>query len=221
MDAYLAQNRLGSRGELEPRHQEKLRSQVLNVLIGRELLWQDAQARGAVASDQEVAQAMALQSQRFGSADAFEEKLRAGGLDRDGYSQDLKRRLSVHRLVNEHLSQTIEITDGEVAAYYEANAERFRRPEEVRARHILLKLDENASRDEEARVLARIRDSRGGNYYDSCFGQRMTGTGIYAELIAQRFAAASRRLGFGEEPELDCTQFRAPRASSREQLDLF
>jgi len=59
-------------------------------------------------------------------------------------------------------------------------------------------------------VMARVRDSRGGKDYDSRFGRRMSGTGIYAELIAKRFALCASRLGLGTEPELDCHLFRSP-----------
>ncbi|TVR98362.1 MAG: PA0069 family radical SAM protein, partial [Rhodospirillales bacterium] len=45
------------------------------------------------------------------------------------------------------------------------------------------------------RVLARIRDSHGGALYRSRFGARMTGTGAYAALLAERFRLACRRLG--------------------------
>jgi len=70
-----------------------------------------------------------------------------------------------------------------------------------------------------AHVMNRIRDMRGGKDYDSRFGARMRGTGDYADLLAKRFAMAERRLGFGDFPPLDVTQFRAPRITS--QLELF
>jgi DNA repair photolyase len=69
-------------------------------------------------------------------------------------------------------------------------------------------------------VMQRIRDSRGGKDYDAAFGTRMRGTGLYADMIAQRFRAACNRLGFGAGPELDCGRFRAPRVD-RPQLELF
>ncbi len=46
-----------------------------------------------------------------------------------------------------------------------------------------------------ARVLALVRQTRGGALYDARFGQRQSGTGEWAGLLAQRFALAIRRLG--------------------------
>ena len=62
-------------------------------------------------------------------------------------------------------------------------------------------------------VLSLIQQSRGGADYDARFGKRMRGEGVFADLIAQRFAIAQRRLGFtgGRERHLDVTQFVPPR----------
>lgn len=62
----------------------------------------------------------------------------------------------------------------------------------------------------EERVMSLIRGAHEGREYDASFGQRMTGTGVYADMIAQRFRLAVRRLGFGAGPELDCGAFRPP-----------
>lgn len=60
-----------------------------------------------------------------------------------------------------------------------------------------------------ARVMARIRDMRGGADNSSQFGERMTGSGIWAQLLRQRFHKASARLGLNRSrTELDLTQFR-------------
>lgn len=47
-------------------------------------------------------------------------------------------------------------------------------------------------------VMARIRDLRGGKVYDSQFGKRMRGQGVYADLLSQRFKRACRQLGLNQ-----------------------
>jgi DNA repair photolyase len=60
-----------------------------------------------------------------------------------------------------------------------------------------------------ARVMARIREMRGGADNSSRFGERMTGSGVWAQLLRQRFHKASARLGLNRaRVELDLTQFR-------------
>jgi DNA repair photolyase len=77
-----------------------------------------------------------------------------------------------------------------------------------------------------SRVLALVRETRGGQLYDSRFGARQTGTGPYADLLAQRFRLALRRHGMDGRGNsgsmgqaLDRSQFRPPEAAAR-QLEL-
>ncbi|MFN9773364.1 MAG: PA0069 family radical SAM protein [Burkholderiales bacterium] len=65
--------------------------------------------------------------------------------------------------------------------------------------------------DRADRVIARLRDLRGGRDNDPRFGWRMKGHGPWAELIRARFDARLRRWGSGRErPTLRTDLFRAP-----------
>ena len=74
-----------------------------------------------------------------------------------------------------------------------------------------------------ARVMARGREMRGGRDYDASFSTRMTGEGVWAQLLSQRFRKAAARHGLNRQRvELDLTQFRKPLASRADgQQDLF
>jgi DNA repair photolyase len=74
-----------------------------------------------------------------------------------------------------------------------------------------------------ARVMARLRDMRGGRDNDPRFGSRMSGEGLWAELIAQRLKKASVRFGLTRERlPLDLSQFHRPgTAAASEQGELF
>jgi DNA repair photolyase len=62
-----------------------------------------------------------------------------------------------------------------------------------------------------AHVMSVVQQMRGGRDNDPRFGARMKGEGIFAELLAQRFAKACTRLGLNERHcELDATKFRVP-----------
>ncbi|MFN9470498.1 PA0069 family radical SAM protein [Acidovorax sp.] len=79
-----------------------------------------------------------------------------------------------------------------------------------------------------ARVMARVQDLHNldpaqraaGKVYASDFATRMKGTGLWADLVRQRFAAACRKLGLNRKrTELDLTQYRA--GFARNQGGLF
>ncbi|MEK7245942.1 MAG: PA0069 family radical SAM protein [Pseudomonadota bacterium] len=61
-------------------------------------------------------------------------------------------------------------------------------------------------------VLNQLRESRDGQLYVSEFGERMRGSGTYADLLADRFRLACRRFGLNrrDDRSLDCTRFRPP-----------
>ena len=78
-------------------------------------------------------------------------------------------------------------------------------------------LDEHY-RDRAARVIGRVRELHGGRDYDAAWGKRLTGTGVFADLVGQRFRNACTRLGLaGALPPLRTDLFTVPRA----QLSLF
>ncbi|MDP3827393.1 MAG: PA0069 family radical SAM protein, partial [Polaromonas sp.] len=61
------------------------------------------------------------------------------------------------------------------------------------------------------RIMARIQEMRGGKDYDSDFASRMKGSGMWADLIKQRFEKTCHRLGLNRQrTELDFSQFRPP-----------
>jgi DNA repair photolyase len=75
--------------------------------------------------------------------------------------------------------------------------------------------------DRAGHVMSLVRQSRGGLDNDSRFGQRMAGTGVFADMVAQRFRVAARRLGFqNRDQPLNCELFRRPDTGPK-QLDLF
>jgi DNA repair photolyase len=74
--------------------------------------------------------------------------------------------------------------------------------------------------DRKQKVLARIRDLRGGRLNDPRFGSRMRGEGIFAEQIAALFHTAVRRHGLdGDFPPLSTAAFHRP--GTADQLALF
>jgi DNA repair photolyase len=69
------------------------------------------------------------------------------------------------------------------------------------------------------KVLNRLRAMRGGKLYDSQFGQRMRGEGIFADQIDKLFDVARRKVGIAQRGgELSAESFRRPGGA---QLQLF
>ncbi|MGD1990447.1 MAG: PA0069 family radical SAM protein [Chromatiales bacterium] len=69
-------------------------------------------------------------------------------------------------------------------------------------------------------VMSQIQQARGGRDNVARFGERMRGTGEYAEMINQRFRLMYRKLGFPGLPEQRTDLFEKPKLPG-DQLDLF
>lgn len=121
------------------------------------------------------------------------------------------------------------ITDHELEAIVQAAAERGARG----AGYVLLRLPWEVKDlfrewlnthypDRAHHVMSLVQQSHGGKDYDAAWGQRMTGTGQFAELIAQRFRLACRRHGLDRDtrPALDTSAFRCP-SRTGDQFSLF
>lgn len=75
--------------------------------------------------------------------------------------------------------------------------------------------------DKASHVLNLLRETREGQLYRSEFGERMRGSGPYADLLEKRFRVAAKKHGLDQPlAPLDTTQFRRPRKAG-EQFELF
>ena len=93
-----------------------------------------------------------------------------------------------------------------------ANYELLRLPHELK--RLFIEWLEAHYPSKAARVLALIREARGGRLYDPRFGIRIRGRGSYAQILLRRFDVASSRVGLDGEPaKLDVSRFRVPPGS--------
>ncbi len=73
-------------------------------------------------------------------------------------------------------------------------------------------------------MLNLVRETRGGALNDAKFHSRFGGTGVYADLLARRFARAVRQHDLTDRDRLDCSQFAPPPGAgvfAQAQLSLF
>lgn len=157
LDAYMRQNKINAGGVFNPGFYKRIRRRVLDVIIAQELLWQAARDRGVVATDEEVRSAIDFARDRFGSESKFLAGIRDGGFtDEAEYTEDMRRRLSVQKLIAFDIVPSVSVSDAEIHAFYINNPERFVRPEEVRVRHILVKVVKDADKVTLEAARARI-----------------------------------------------------------------
>lgn len=155
MDAMLQQQGVDAGAMRDLGQYEAAQRRVLDVLISQELLWQEAKNKDFVAADGDVEAAVGRAKERFPSEQEFLTQIGQSGFTAESYAEDLKRQLSVRRMVDADIVPGISVDDKEVDDFYAANPDQMKMPEEIRARHILIKLDADA--DEAAQKAAKER----------------------------------------------------------------
>ena len=119
-------------------------------------------------------------------------------------------------LNDRHLEQVL--TAAKEAGAQSASSILLRLPGEVR--DLFVQWLQQHFPDRAAHVMSLVRQMREGHDYTARFGARMRGSGVHAQLLAQRFELATRRLGLARKlPPMSVAQFRPP--SSPGQLALF
>jgi peptidyl-prolyl cis-trans isomerase C len=137
-----------------PKAYKQLRKAALDALIDKELLWQEAVKRGVIVSDAEVQSQVDQTRQAFGGAEAFARRLEDAGFDEASYLEYTRRELAARQMFAE-LTHVSEPDEKEVQAFFAAHRAEMNRPEQVQARHILIKVPQGA--DASTVEAARLR----------------------------------------------------------------
>jgi peptidyl-prolyl cis-trans isomerase SurA len=109
-----------------PSHDEalSLKLSILDQLINNEILFQRAKALNLVASDGEVEDRFTQSKSSF-TEDEFQKKLRDSGLTVDDLKNEIRRELSIQKLLNREVVAKITVTDADVADFYQKNKTQF------------------------------------------------------------------------------------------------
>lgn len=123
---------------LTPEEAQARRLNILNELIQNEILWQKAAQANLLASDGEV-EARLQELRAPYSDEEFQRQLGAQSMTLEDLKADLRREIAIRKLLDRSLGGALEVTDEEVADYYQQNHNRFRFVEtQYRVAHILV-----------------------------------------------------------------------------------
>jgi peptidyl-prolyl cis-trans isomerase C len=128
---------------------------VLNQLIGYQLLLQETRERRTSVPEADVdARVAALRSQ-FPSEEAFAETLQLRQMTLEMLRTETRQSLQVDVLLESEIGTVPPVTTEQITEFYEQNPGDFQQAEQVRASHILLGSQENA--DAAAKEATRVR----------------------------------------------------------------
>ncbi|MBI3403901.1 MAG: SurA N-terminal domain-containing protein [Acidobacteria bacterium] len=119
---YRAAAQEGSTPSLEEANTLKLN--VLDSLIEKEILLERAQKLGLEATDGEVEDKFTESKSPF-TEDEFQRQLKERGMSVDDLKRELRRQISIQKLINREVLAKISITDQDISDFYNKNRGQF------------------------------------------------------------------------------------------------
>jgi len=136
----------------EPVMQQK----AVDELIKQRVLFKAAADAGLAPAEGEVQQAMAQMRGQFPDSMAFRQALQQQGMSESDLARGWTIDSAIRRYVQTNIQDTVQVTPEQAETYFHSHTEEFMRPEQVRARHILVRVGEGAPPEqvEQARTRA-------------------------------------------------------------------
>jgi len=163
-ELVLYKQRLQAQGMQIPENlQDQVRTEVLNQMIGRELIYQQTQKSGIEVDSAQVDKELAAIKERFGDAEAYQAALNKMNMTEGRLKDQIVERTAIRSFIEKEIVSKIQVSEDEANTFYKDNPNYFQRPEEVHAQHILIKSNKEddekkkeASRQELMKIKKRI-----------------------------------------------------------------
>ena len=124
-----------------------IEKEVMNRLVDIELMLQDAKQRGVTVENVAVDGRMAGFRNSFKTEKEFTDYLSKNKINTEIVKEQITKQMTLQQLQRELLQEmkkNIKITQEESRSFYDANLERFKYPEQIKASHILITVKEDA-----------------------------------------------------------------------------
>ncbi len=144
--------------KITPEKREEFRGRAIEELIKRELFYQEAKKKGMTVKRSEIKDAIKTIKKRFRSEDEFKKALRNSNYTIEGLEKDIERSMLINRFAEKEIIERSRVSDEELKDYYEKNKGSFKRPEALRLKEILLKVDPTSSKEERDKVRTQAEE---------------------------------------------------------------
>jgi peptidyl-prolyl cis-trans isomerase SurA len=127
----------GAQQPPSPEELQDLKLQVLSRMINDQILLEQAAAASLSASDAEVDVRFNEFKSRY-SEEKLQELLKEQKMTVDDVRAELRKSITIEKLVNKEITSKISVTDAEIKSFYDKNKESFNLPESFHIAHILV-----------------------------------------------------------------------------------
>lgn len=124
VDKYYRNQTAGAPEQPSAEQADSLKLSILRQLIDDEILTQRAEKLGLLATDEEVDKKLNEVKAPYSPED-FAKRLQERNITLDDFKRDLRRSLTVDKVLNKEITSKINVTDQDVANYYNAHKPEF------------------------------------------------------------------------------------------------
>lgn len=157
LDMFKQQALKGNVGQLPDAINDRLKEQVIQKMVADELLFQEATKQGVKADSKKIETQMTSIKNRFQDETKYQEKLKEAGLTEEKLRNQIRRQVVIGELIKKEIAPQVNVTPQDAKKFYDENPEKFRKPERVRAQHILMKVAKGDSEDKKAEAREKLK----------------------------------------------------------------
>ena len=142
--------------QLPPQALEKFKTTTIDRLIDQHLVEKALSTENITAEPAEIEDELNQFYETVGGPEGAKEFFDKAGVTEAELREDLGRAVKLKKYLKKKYG--VEVTDEKAKAFYDENAERFKREEEVQASHILLKVEKDTSEADAKAQEAKAKD---------------------------------------------------------------
>ena len=131
---------------------------VLKQLIGSALLYQESTKEGIKIDQKAIDERLEQWKKQFPNEEAYKKAMSTANLSVPQMKEDIQKGMTIEKFIVERFVDKTTIPEKEIKAYYESHLNLFKQPEQVKASHILIKVEPKAKESEKEDALKKIRD---------------------------------------------------------------
>jgi len=122
-----------------------IKERVMNELIVKKLLDQEIAKRHIKVSKEDMDKQLKVIIDKVGSKEKFNELLKQNGVSTTQFKKDLADEVKIQKLVD--TLAVVSVSDKDAKNFYDANSDKFKNPDRVRASHILVSANAEELKD--------------------------------------------------------------------------
>ncbi len=148
-----------------------MRDKVIDSLINRELLYQKSKTMGITTDTAEIDNSIDQIKQRLEAGQSFESLLAEMGITTETMRTQVGQANAIQKLMEMVVYPRAMVSEKESRIFFENNPQYFKKPEEIKASHILIQVAPDAGNEEKLAARKKIEDIQkkleaGGDFAD-------------------------------------------------------